>query len=625
MNRPTPRPQGARLWLIRSILLAFGLGLVVLLELSLRLFGVAAPPPLVIRETQGEFETYQLNPEIGLRYFPPEMASIQPKPGFQIFDVEKDPETFRIFVLGGSTTAGFPLHTHGSISNMLRIHLEHRLPQQRFEIINCGITALNSYAVLDFVRELVEYDPDLFLVYMGHNEFYGALGPASRAAFGKSQGWVRALRWILDLRISRALDEVVRKIRPPERVQGKTLMGAMVGKTQIREGSEVWTSALEGFESNLRAIVEATEPTPILFCEVVSNLRDQIPFESVRSESVSAEQAAAMDARLAEARERLRSGEIEVASQVLGDLRSESPEHAETAYYDGRAKLAAHLSSVEEGVEAGAEDSTEDSTEDSVQESAQEGVEEGVARETGRSAAWPHSVAQPFLEAKDLDTIRFRAPSAIVDAIGRVCEDTRAERVSAPRQLSPDWIPGTEWFYEHLHLKPSGTELIARAAAESVLSKIPGSAASARPALGSAAVIDRAGITPLDEEIAERRVFNLTHRWPYPEQREARFRSSRPRPIGDLAQAVLDDEVDLAEAHFSLGEAHFKAGRRSEALLEMRTSCEIFPVVPQRLLLTGRLALEEGEVDTARRFLMQASRLVPHDPEIQKWLGRARQ
>jgi len=46
-------------------------------------------------------------------------------------------------------------------------------------VVNVGISAISSYMVLNFVNELVQYQPDLFVLYMGHNEFYGAFGIGS--------------------------------------------------------------------------------------------------------------------------------------------------------------------------------------------------------------------------------------------------------------------------------------------------------------------------------------------------------------------------------------------------------------------------------------------------------------
>jgi len=37
------------------------------------------------------------------------------------------------------------------------------------------MAAINSYALLDMVDEVIQQSPDAVLIYTGHNEYYGAL------------------------------------------------------------------------------------------------------------------------------------------------------------------------------------------------------------------------------------------------------------------------------------------------------------------------------------------------------------------------------------------------------------------------------------------------------------------
>ncbi|MEZ4651768.1 MAG: hypothetical protein R3E97_23825 [Candidatus Eisenbacteria bacterium] len=618
-----------------------------------------------------------------------------PQPGFQLFRAEKPEGTVRIFVLGGSTTAGFPYTSQGAFANFLRIRLEQRLPGVEFEVVNCGITALNSYAVLDFVKELRQHSPDLFLVYAGHNEFYGALGPASRVAFGKSQPWVRTLRWVMDLRISRLLSQTASKVGgEKETTTGQTLMGAMVGQTGIREGDPIWTATLEGYESNLKGIVDAAGDTPVLFCEVVSNLRDQYPFESLCAEGTpdtdrerfgaSAEALArelgtallrdevvpsedgvsdgddlspgeAADSTGADARvggansagPRAGSATARTASLVerANTLVSQQPDHAGAVYAHAQASLLGWL------IASGDPESPDEPT---------------IA---------PQTIRAEFARARDLDAIRFRAPSQINETIRAVVRSSGgavggskggpgAGSIGSTAHVGlvpvADWIdsrsaygiPGHDMFVEHLHLNLRGADEVARAIVNTLddsdwlhgrigtpgpTSRAPGDRA---PAAGGGVsevgterpedpsfefVVQKAGLTSLDHEIAERRAFHLTHRWPYPEDRTATFHSTRPRIVQQTAEAFIDHEIDLAEAHFRLGEAWFKEGRREDALAELVAACEVFPVVPQRFLLAGRLALEDGRQELARSLLERGAALDPSNADLAKWVERSRQ
>ncbi len=42
-----------------------------------------------------------------------------------------------------------------------------------------GISAINSITLRDIIDDVLEENPDLIIIYTGHNEYYGALGPAS--------------------------------------------------------------------------------------------------------------------------------------------------------------------------------------------------------------------------------------------------------------------------------------------------------------------------------------------------------------------------------------------------------------------------------------------------------------
>ncbi len=74
---------------------------------------------------------------------------------------------------------------------MVKDRLVTLFPDRNFEVVNLGMTAVNSYTMLDFTREILEYELDLILIYCGHNEFYGALGIASAEHLGRSRWLVK--------------------------------------------------------------------------------------------------------------------------------------------------------------------------------------------------------------------------------------------------------------------------------------------------------------------------------------------------------------------------------------------------------------------------------------------------
>ena len=87
------------------------------------------------------------------------------------FAPKKPASTFRIVCLGGSTTYGRPFFDKTSFAGWLREFLPAADPAQNWEVINAGATSYASYRVAGVMQELAQYQPDLFIIYTGHNEF----------------------------------------------------------------------------------------------------------------------------------------------------------------------------------------------------------------------------------------------------------------------------------------------------------------------------------------------------------------------------------------------------------------------------------------------------------------------
>src|SRR5579859_3968163 len=79
---------------------------------------------------------------------------------------------------------------------------------KKIEIINVSLTAVNSYTVLGFAREVVKQEPDAVLIYTGHNEFYGALGVASTSRLGSTPWLINTLLWLRQWRLFQLLTRI---------------------------------------------------------------------------------------------------------------------------------------------------------------------------------------------------------------------------------------------------------------------------------------------------------------------------------------------------------------------------------------------------------------------------------
>src|SRR6056297_452172 len=116
--------------------------LVIFLEFIFRLFNLFPQIPLFNEDEEQNLVT--VNFRIGERYFNKRKVPV-PNLYPQTFDYKKETGTFRIFCLGGSTTAGFPYEMTVPFPQQLKFMLQENLPGKHFEVINLGLSAINSF------------------------------------------------------------------------------------------------------------------------------------------------------------------------------------------------------------------------------------------------------------------------------------------------------------------------------------------------------------------------------------------------------------------------------------------------------------------------------------------------
>lgn len=84
----------------------------------------------------------------------------------QWMDKNKADNGFRVMLFGGSNTFNFQPELH-----VLQERLQEALPDRKAEVINLGGNAYGSHRIVKLFEEVVNYDPDLLILYSGHNEF----------------------------------------------------------------------------------------------------------------------------------------------------------------------------------------------------------------------------------------------------------------------------------------------------------------------------------------------------------------------------------------------------------------------------------------------------------------------
>ena len=252
----------------------------VLLELGLRVFDYGYDYDLWV---QVDKDRIGLNPEAARRYF--YTTKQVPESIKDVFLKEKPKNGFRIFVLGGSSAAGYPFMPNGSFSRYIRDRLKLLMPEREIEVVNLSLTAVNSYTVRDFFEGLLDYEPDAVLIYAGHNEYYGALGVGSLESLGQSRFFVNlvlSLNHFKTVQLVRDIVSGLMSTAASETGSRGTLMSRMAENQSIEFGSDIYEAGIEQFRENITDVLKSANENniPVYISTLTSNLVDQPPFVS---------------------------------------------------------------------------------------------------------------------------------------------------------------------------------------------------------------------------------------------------------------------------------------------------------------------------------------------------------
>ncbi|MFM9023995.1 MAG: hypothetical protein ACKON7_01400 [Planctomycetaceae bacterium] len=186
------------------------------------------------------------------------------------FLVPKPAGTVRVFIVGESAAKGYPQPRNLSMQSFLEAMLQDAWPGKQVEVISLGTTAVASFPLVFMTREAARYEPDLFVFYVGNNEFFGAYGVASINSFGTMPTW--ALPWMRALRGS-ALVQAVEGLVRGKADQDKTLMEQMIAQTVIPADSPLRTAAARNLETHLGQMLDAAAlaRVPVVVCTTASN------------------------------------------------------------------------------------------------------------------------------------------------------------------------------------------------------------------------------------------------------------------------------------------------------------------------------------------------------------------
>jgi Flp pilus assembly protein TadD len=544
------------------IALILPLLLLVAVEGLLRLSGLGERQPLFV---PAPVEGYlQPNERVIERFFSDPAAA----PGVSIdttfFRAEKAPGSIRIVIQGGSSAAGFPYGKWASPAGMLQQRLERAYPGRTVEVISTAMSAVNSYALLDFADEIVAIEPDVVIIYAGHNEFLGVLGAGSAYASSLSPALTRAT---LRLRRSRIVESGFRlfgALGPEPEQRTGTLMARVARERRIPEDGELFRTTVAQFEGNLQRLLAryGENDIPAIIGTLASNEKDQPPFLSAPPAPDAAE---TWRAALDEAAASLEAGDAERVLTITDRLIGQTPASAEPWFLRGRA----YLSSGREDLARG-----------------------------------------DFLRARDLDQLRFRAPELFNQIIRQTAESQGARLVDVQAAMvarSPGGSIGSELMVEHLHPNIDGYFIMADAIYDGLMAAdvlgTPGRAVDAGLAR------QEMPVTAIDRLAGDYRVARLKLDWPFKPVKEPYQPPPPTDDIEQIAQAWFSGQIAWRAAMEQALAVYQRQGDVDESVRVASNLATAFPFDPDSSYLAGTLMLRAGDPDRALPLLHRAARL----------------
>lgn len=518
------------------------------MEISLRIFDYGEDLSMWVPATKGK---KIINANVARRYF----SNVKNIPTTieDVFDSSKANNGYRVFVLGESSAAGYPFMPLGSFSRYIRKRLELTYPEKRIEVINIGLTAVNSYTVRDFIPEVLEEKPDLILIYTGHNEFYGALGVGSLETMGNSRPLVNTYLFLSKFKTVQLMKDLLQWVAAlfssdDEIKKTGTLMARMAKEQSIVHNSETFKNGIDQFSGNMRDILQMIRSAnvPVIIGTLTSNIKDQTPFISTKDQSGKS----AMD------------------------------------YFHSAQEYSTQNNFV-------------------------------LAKKN-------------FIKAKDLDALRFRAPSEInqiIKNLGKEFNIPVADVDSLFCKVSNNGITGNELMTDHLHPTLQGYQLMGKLFYDKMLKNnfIPGNISKNNEHVDSLTIASYP-FSKLDSSIASYRIKILKNDWPFvnPTEKKVLSKLVSPKNFSDsLAYKVLDEQISWADAHEQLAQKYFRQTNYNEFIRHIEILIYQYPIITEYYVILQNAALkllQQKKYDYAYKILMKHYNLSAN-AFCTKWIG----
>ena len=493
----------------------------------------------------------------------------------QRFPCRKPSGTKRVFCLGGSTTYGRPYDDRTSFCGWLREFLTELDQKTQWEVINAGGISYGSLRVLGVLKEIIQYEPDVVIVYCGHNEFL------ERTTYSRISSLPTAVVWLGDiLREYSALCRSVSRLtaRPRSSTSGThgndedvtALLDSSVGLAAYHHDDEWHDEVVSAYERNIQQMIDVAGAN-IVFVAPAAELRDCRPFKSEHTDGLSLARQSTAESIFTSAMAAADANDWNLAVEHCKELVDIDPEFAAGHYLHG-------ISLYELG---------------------------------------EYTESRQALEAaRDLDICPLRATAQIHSSLAAVTGRNQRDLLDfreLVNQQSEHGIPGADTFLDHVHPTIDGNRRLAIRLVE-WLSSVGTTDIDVHAAGPGITAVTKRLTESIDSQQHAAALRNLSKVLSWAGKYEEADR------LAIRAMKMLPDD---SESQYQAGSAFYRLGDLQNAAKAYESASQLDPLFAPAWFGLGLVHTENEEWPAAIHNYKRASELKPGFLDIEFNLGRA--
>ncbi len=493
----------------------------------------------------------------------------------QRFERRKPAGLYRIFTLGGSTTHGYPYDDTTSFSGWLREFLLETDDSRQYEVINAGGISYATHRISLVMNELVRYEPDLFIIYTGHNEFLERLTYASMldtpSAVSGLGGFLSGTRTfsVISSLVRPTAETVSNDDQPID--QDKLLDDNKIGLDDYHRDDRNEREVLAQYRSNLLRMIDLARKASakVMLVTPACNLRDWPPWKNEHRAGLSNQELGTWNGLVNSAEQAFSRDLFDEALTAIDKAATIDDRYAGLHFLRGQI----------------------------------------LDRLGDREQA-----KQAFIRARDEDVCPLRTSSRMHTILTDVVAQTNVSLVPfdmLAEEHSEQGIPGDNLFHDHVHPKSESNQILARAIYDEM--ERAGLAHATRP-------LNDETMQNISERIAGRRdktsealaLANLSNVLKLAGKFDESLR------VAIQAAALAPDDAEL---QFMVAIAHRDEGQMEQAERCFRTVLSLNPESPETHNNLGMLAAQKGNADQAEDHFRRAIEIRDEFAEAHNNLG----